>query len=184
MEPKQIEVEYRAQMSEEAYAALITFLNVYAEDLGEDDKAIHFFTFPDKLLKVTDNITQKSAKITLKLNRIGNGAMFEEIEVPIAQTDVDKTVRMFQTLNFGEYIAEPIVRRHNYLYKGVELAVKYSVTWGYHVELEILINDSAHYLSAEAKIKEVAQELNLTLMTDEELSAFVANLEASRKSKI
>ena len=183
MSERSIEVEYRAMMSEEKYHALITFLNTNAKDLGEDDKSIHFFILPDKLLKVTDNISQGTAKITLKLNRIGNGAMFEEIEIPIARGDVPKASQMFEALGFDN-LTEPIVRRHNYVYKEVELAVKYSKTWGYHAELEIMIGDPGEQAAAEAKIRAVSSELGLTLMTEPELAAFVKEVEdANKKSK-
>ena len=183
MTPKHIEVEYRSRISEEEYHTLIAFLNAHAEDLGEDDKSIHFFLFPDKTLKVTDNISQESAKITLKLNRIGNGAMFEEIEVPIARADVDKMVRMFDIFGF-DHLIEPIVKRHNYTYKGVELAVKYSESWQYHVELEVIIGDESEHAAAEAKIRAVADELKLHLMTEEELTIFTTELEdIYRKNK-
>ena len=177
---KQIEVEFRALLDENEYSSLIHTLNVKAKDLGEDDKIIHFFIFPDKLLKVTNNLTQNSAKITLKLNRIGNGSMFEELEVPIAQTEVDKMARIFQTFDF-EYLLEPIVRRHNYLYKGVELAVKYSASWQHHVELEIVIDDEADHAKAEQTIREIAKELSLRLMTEGELASFTKNIEETYK---
>ena len=183
-EQKQIEVEFRALVSEEQYTNLISTLNKQAKDLGEDDKVVHFFLFPDKLLKVTNNLSQGSAKITLKLNRIGNGSMFEEFEVPIAQSDVDKMSRIFQTFDF-EYLLEPIVKRHNYLYKGVELAIKYSESWQYHVELEIVIDNETEHEQAEQTIKEIADELCLKLMTEDELATFTENIEENyRASKV
>lgn len=70
---KQIEVEHRSRFSKEEHDRLLAFLYENGKDLGQDDKNVHFFTFPDKLLKVTDNISKNTAKITGKLNRIGGG---------------------------------------------------------------------------------------------------------------
>lgn len=54
---KQIEIEHRALLNEEEYRQLGPFLRAHGEDLGEDDKDVHFFLIPDKLLKVTNNIS-------------------------------------------------------------------------------------------------------------------------------
>lgn len=182
MTHKTIEIEYRALLSKEQYKVLIERLLQDGEDLGKDDKSIHFFLLPSKLLKVTDNISKNSAKVTLKLSRIGEGAAFEEIEYPIVRDSVNSAVRVFQSLGF-EHMIEPIVKRHNFMYKGVELAVKFSESWQYHVELEIVISDVAQQAEAEEKIKAVAQELELKIMTDEELKAFTQKLEENYRNK-
>lgn len=182
MDKKQIEVEYRALLSEEKYRSLIEFLKINAEDLGEDDKRVHFFVFPDKLLKVTHNISQKSAKVTLKLNRIGQGAMFKEIEVPIAEADVESMAELFKSFGF-EHLLEPIVKRHNFLYKGVELAIKFSESWQYHAELEVMISDPSEHAAAEEEIRAVAGELGIQILTEPELAVLVEKIESDYRAK-
>ncbi len=179
---KQIEVEYRALLTRTQYEDLISFLNENAEDLGEDDKRVHFFVFPDKMLKVTHNISQQSAKVTLKLNRIGKGSMFEEIEVPIAESDVEKMAELFKSFGF-EHLLEPIVKRHNYLYEGVELAIKFSESWQYHAELEIIISDPKDHPAAEKTIHSVAHKLGIKILTEEELGDLVEKIESDYKVK-
>lgn len=180
---KQIEIELRAMFDEQKFNSLKKFLDEYAEYLGQDDKDVHFYIFSDKLLKVTDNISKKSAKLTLKLNRIGQGSDFEEIEFPIQREDVEKAVRMLNALEMTDNIIHSFQSRHNYVYKGVELALKYSSEWKHHLELEIIVEDESQKLKAEKKIQEVAKELDVEIMTEEELQEFVKKVEAEKKKE-
>jgi adenylate cyclase class IV len=171
-----IEIEHRALVTEEKYDQLLKFLGKNGQDLGEDDKDVFFFLVPNKICKVVDNVSQKTAKIVLKLNSLGNGNDFEEIEIPIAQSEVDKAVRVFEKLQVGEMMRS-FQKRHNYMYKGVELAVKFSEHWRYHVELEVLVSDIKDKPAAEEKIKKVAEKLELKIMQDDELAKFTTKLE-------
>lgn len=175
-EKKNIEVEFRARFSKKKYDELLKFLSINAEDLGTDDKRVWFFCLPDRLLKVTHNISRKSGKITLKLTKIGKGNHFKEIEFSVAEESVETAVQLFVNLGY-DYLFEPIILRHNFLYKGVELALKYSKTWGYHLELEIMISSIIQKERAEKKILGVAKELGVTTMSEEELWEFTQNVE-------
>ncbi len=178
---KNIEVEFRSRFSKEKYEELNKFLSLHSKDLGTDDKRVWFFVMPDKFLKVTHNISSKSGKITLKLTKIGKGSNFEEIEFPIAEESVESAIKLFTNLGH-KYLFEPIILRHNFLYKGVELALKYSKTWGYHLELEIMISSVAQKEKVEKKILGVAKELGVTIMSEEELWEFTQNVEKTYKN--
>lgn len=173
---KQIEVEFRSMFDLKKYKKIKNFLEKYAQDLGEDDKDVYFFILPDKLLKVVNEVSKKTAKIVLKLNKIGKGSDFEEIEIPINPQDIEKAVKLFKLLGFSE-IQNSFQKRHNYNYKGVDLALKYSEVWGYHLELEMVVNSIKEKKKAEEKIKKVAQELGVKLMTDEELRDFTSRVD-------
>ena len=175
---KNIEVEFRSQIDKKKYLSVLEFLAKNGQDLGADDKRVWFFVTPDKLLKVTNNVSKQTAKITLKLARIGHGSSFEEIEFPIAEKDVEKAIRLFEELGHN-YLVEPTILRRDFLYKGVEVAVKYSKTWGYHLELEVMIGSKDEEQSAEAKIRAVAEELDIKVMNDEELQALTGKIEAT-----
>ena len=179
---KNIEVEYRARFSKGKYEKLLKFLLKKAKDLGADDKRVWFFVLSDKFFKVTHNISAKSGKITLKLTKIGKGTDFKEIEFPIGEESVEPAVEFFTKLDY-EYLLEPIILRHNFLYKGVELALKYSKTWGYHLELEIEISSLAQKSKAEEKILKVADELEVKVMSEEELWEFTQKVEKTYKNK-
>lgn len=174
---KQIEIEHRARFSKEEYDRLLSFFEQKGKDLGQDDKNVYFFTFPDKLLKVTDNVSKGTAKITGKLGRIGEGSGFEEIEFLISREDVDKAVYLFKKFGFDK-VHDSFQTRHNFEYKGVEIALKYSEMWGYHIELEIIIDDESKKDEADRQIISVAEELGVTLMTEEDLRIFIEQKEA------
>ncbi len=178
---KRIEMEHRSRFSKTKYDKLKKFLAREAKDLGRDDKNVYFFIFFNKFLKVTDNISKKTAKITLKLNKIGKGSHFEEIEFFISQNDKKKAINLFEILGGYKYIRRAFQVRHNYLYKGVEISLKYSAVWNYHAELEIVISDLKDKKKAEEKISAVANELGLKLMSQKELKEFVKKFEKNRK---
>jgi adenylate cyclase class IV len=177
-----IELEYRALITKQKHTELLEFLAKNGEDLGEDDKDVFFFLVPGKILKVVNNVSQKTAKIVLKLNSIGNGGDFEELEIPIDPREVDKSVELFEKLELAEMMRS-FQKRHNYMYKGVEIAVKYSEHWQYHAELEILIDDLDQKSKAKKRIFDVAEQLGLKIMGDKQLKAFVARLENNYRTK-
>lgn len=182
-EKKNIEVEFRSRFSKEKYDQLLKFLLKNGEDLGTDNKRVWFFVMPDKLLKVTHNVTSKSGKITLKLTKIGKGSHFEEIEFPIEEKSIEPAVQLF--INLGnDYLFEPEILRHNFLYKEVEIALKYSKTWGYHLELEIMISSIDQKESVEKKIFSVAKEIGVSVMSEEELWEFTQNIEKTYQNPI
>ncbi|PIZ57454.1 hypothetical protein COY23_01390 [bacterium (Candidatus Torokbacteria) CG_4_10_14_0_2_um_filter_35_8] len=165
---KNIEIELRSLIDENKFIELNRFLKENGKYLGEDNKDTHFFLFPDKLLKVTNNLSKQSAKITLKLNKIGKGSDFKEIEIPISQVDVDKTVEAFKYLGFtnNQYSYQ---FRNNYMYKDIGIAVKYTQSWGFHVEMDLVISEEDNKEETYKQISSVAKELGLTIMSDDEL---------------
>lgn len=178
---KQIEIELRAMFDEEKFNSLKIFLDENAEYLGQDDKDVWFFLMPDKFAKVTKNISKDTAKMTLKLNRPGRGSSdFEEIEYPINPNDFDKAVKLFSNLSFDER-QNSYQERHNYLYKGVELSLKFTETWGHHLELEVLINDSDEQKEAESKIHRVAENLGVHVLSEEELDKITKRIDEEYK---
>ena len=180
---KKIEIEFRSIFDENRYLKLKKFLDKSAQDLGEDDKDVFFFIMPDKLLKVVNNISKNNAKLVLKLNKIGKGSDFEEIEVTILQANFNEMVKLFTNFGITDNIMQSFQKRHNYLYKDVELALKYSDVWGYHLEFEIVVDDISKKEMAEIKIKKVANELGVHLMTDQELIKFTKNAEEKYKKQ-
>ncbi|WP_030459000.1 hypothetical protein [Kitasatospora sp. NRRL B-11411] len=181
-----VEIEMRARFGKDAHDALVERLVREGEDLGQDNKLIHFFDLPDKLLKVTDNQSVGTAKITLKDSKIGQGAVFSETEFPIAQKDVPAAVQLFGMLGFEDTRHEAFNFRRNFRFKDVEIAVKWSEAWGYHAEFEVVLPDAAsdaEKAEAAATITDAAAELGVTLMSEEELAAFTAAFEAAEAER-
>jgi adenylate cyclase class IV len=180
------EIEMRGRFDRKTHDRIISRLHEEAEDLGCDDKHIYFYVLPDKLLKVTDNTAAGSAKITLKTNRIGQGPAFPEVEFPIARDDVVAAVRVFDTLGFAPHMHEAFNQRHNFRFRGVEIAVKWSQAWGHHAEFEVLLDDTAGGAAlheAGERIRSVAGELGVTLMSEPELAEFTAAFEAAESHR-
>lgn len=178
-----LEIEFRARFDEATYEAMRTRLQSQGDDLGVDDKHIYFYVLPDKLLKVTENISARSAKVVVKTTKIGEGSAFPEIELPIAAGDVPTAVRLLDALGYEHHRHDAFNRRHNYRYQDVEVALKWSEAWGYHAEFEIVLADDASgeaQLEAEAQIRAVADELGVHLMTNAELREFTQQFEAAR----
>jgi len=142
---KNIEIEFRARFNADKYKELKKLLDARAKNLGEDDKDVYFFIFPDKLLKVVNNVSKKNAGIVLKLNKIGKGSAFEEIVVPIEQKYITEAVRIFTKMKLTDNSMRSFQKRQNYFYKGAELALKYSDVWGHHLELEKVITAVSNF---------------------------------------
>jgi len=178
---KQIEIELRSVFDEKKHNELKDFLDKNAEDLGEDDKDVFFFLLPDKITKATHNVSKKTAKIVIKLNRIGRGTSdFEEIEIPINPSDFDKAVKLFSALPFDQ-IQNSYQKRHNYLLEGVEIALKWTESWGYHMELEIVVDDKSKREEAEDNIRKVAEKLGVQIMSEDELKDFTQKIDDNYK---
>ena len=174
---KQIEIEMRAMFDKKKHDEIKVFLNKNAEDLGEDNKDVYFFLLPNKFAKVTKNLSKGTAKMTVKLNRPGRGSSdFEEIEYPINSNDFSSAVKLFSNLPFDER-QNSYQERHNYLHNGVELALKFTETWGYHLEFEILINNSSEQQEAEKKIMHVAEELGVHVLSEKELDEITKRID-------
>lgn len=181
-----IEIEMRARFPKESHDQLVARLKADGEDLGNDDKHIYFYVLPDQLLKVTDNTAAGTAKITLKGSKIGQGSAFAETEFAISPADVSAAVKVFNSLGFEDAMHEAFNFRHNYRFDGVEIAVKWSEAWGYHAEFELLLDDGASDAArdeAAVKIMDVAAELGITLMTEQELADFTAAFEAAEQER-
>ena len=174
---KNIEVELRSLIDEKKFTKLNLFFAKNGKDLGQDHKDSHFFILPDKLLKVTDNITKNNAKITLKLQKIGRGSDFEEIDVNFFREDANKIIKIFKLLGFTNYMYS-YQNRHNYLYKNIEFAIKYTQSWGFHCEMEIMVSDKKEVPKALKEMGIVAKELGLKIMSDDELKMFIEKIQA------
>ncbi len=172
------EIEFRTKFDKEKFDALKEYLNAHAKNLGDDDKDCYYYIFPDKLLKLVDNTSKGTAKISLKLNRIGKGAMFPEIESFFPPEEFDVMRRLIDALKLPAKIMHGPQKRVNYEYHGCEIALKWSDAWGYHMEIEQMIATPDERDKAEKQIREVADELGVTLMSEEELKEFTKKAES------
>jgi len=175
------EIEHRAILTEEEYHALTEKLTHEAILLGIDNKDVSYYIFPDKLLKVVRNISKNTAKLSLKLNTLGESSSFQEFEVPFPEDSFETMKSICNSISSHDQVISGTQRRTNYEYQGIEIALKWSEDWGYHVELEIMISDLSEKESADSRIIKVARSLSIPLMTDEEISNFLAEVRAKNK---
>ncbi|MGW3468766.1 hypothetical protein ACWDKQ_09900 [Saccharopolyspora sp. NPDC000995] len=175
-----VEVECRARFDWARHESLMAFLLANAENLGENNKHIHFYVLPDALLKVVHNLSSGTAKVSFKSNKIGQGAFFPEYEYAVDPAELETVVKTFNLLGFADARHDAHNERHDFRYKGVEIAVKYSEAWGYHAEFELVLPDGADRDAQRAALERIdtlASELGVQVMTEEELAAFTAEFE-------
>lgn len=176
------EIEHRAVLTENDYNALAEKLAREATLLGTDDKEVSYYIFPDKLLKVVRNVSKGSAKISLKLTALGAGSSFQEFEVPFPEDSFETMKSICESISAPDQVISGTQKRTNYEFQGVEIALKWSEDWGYHVEFEIMISDLSEKESADARIRNVAKIFSVPLMTEEEVATFSAEVRAKKKS--
>lgn len=174
------EIEHRALLTEELFSELESTLLKDGNFLGQDDKEVAYYIFSEKLLKVVKNTSKKTGVLSLKLNALGNGSSFQEFELSFAPEDFDTMRTICDSISTPNQVIVGTQRRKNFSYNDVEIALKWSEDWGYHAEFELMIEDLSEKDSADAKIRQVAGELSVTLMTEEEVAAFSAKVRASR----
>ncbi|MCL5016131.1 MAG: hypothetical protein M1312_00740 [Patescibacteria group bacterium] len=175
-----IELEYRACISEKDFLRLKDFLVKNGTTLENDNKDTYFFIWEDKVIKVVSNPTTKKAKMSLKPGRIGKQSHFNEAEITLATDQVDRAVQFCRNLkpDDTQFVYQ---FRTNYSYKGVEIALKYTQSWGFHAELEMMLERIEEKDEADKKIKDVADELGLRIMSDDELASYTAKIDSGQK---
>jgi len=171
------EVEFRSMFDLKKYNEVKEYLDKNADNLGRDNKDCYYYIFSDKLLKLVNSISKNTAKISLKLNHIGKGAVFPEIEFNFPRKEFDKAVKLFNALSLPAKVMHESQKRINYWYKNCEIALKYSNTWGYHLEIEQVIDSKDKQDKAKRQIRELAKELKINLMSEEELKKFTKEVE-------
>lgn len=175
-----IEIEKRGLLSEEQYNEVTLFLNSHAESLEDDDKDLVYYIYDDKLLKVVQNISKRTAKVSLKMNTLGGGPAAQETEVFFNFDDFSNIKYIFDTIGNHRQVITGVQKRKNFLYKGCEIAVKWSNDYGYHFEIEKLTDTKENIKNIEEEIEVLAQELKLTLLSEAELQEFQRKVEESK----
>jgi len=176
-----IEVEIRGFLNKNKYKKLISFLDKHSRVKDIDHRETVFFIIPKKTLKVTKQISKNSAKIALKVGEIGRNIQ-EEYEVSIDPQDFDLMVNLFKKLGFTQ-VQYTLQKRNNYRYKNYEIAVKWSKDWGYHFEIEKVIQDPALAEETKRELNQFARKLGLKTMSEREFSEFAAKVDKSHRTR-
>lgn len=177
-----IEIEKRGLLTKEKYDELLAFLNGHAKSLGEDDKDVVYYIYDDKLLKVVNNISKGNAKVSLKMNKLGDSVATKEIEVSFGQSDYIKMKKILDIVASAPKIIEGTQKRKNFMYNDCEIAVKWSKDYGYHFEIEKVTDDEKNIDVLEKEINSVIDELGLVSMTNDEIKEFQRKIEEGSKN--
>lgn len=178
-----IEIEKRGLLSLEKYNELLSFLDKSAESLGEDDKDVVYYIYPDKLLKVVHNLSKKNAKISLKMNKLGDGSSTLETEIVFSSEDFKNMKYILDVIGQAPQVIEGTQKRKNYIYKECEIAVKWSKDYGYHFEIEKVTEDKDTIEKIEKEIESVSEDLGVVTMTNEEIKQLQIKIESEALKK-
>ncbi len=176
-----IEIEKRALLTEEKYNETLAFLVSNGEDLGADDKDVVYYIYDDKLLKLVHNMSKGNAKVSLKMNKLGDAVAVEEYEIPFEQDKFTEMKMIFGAIVSPKQIIEGKQLRRNFSYKGCEIAMKWSKDYGYHIEIEIVTEDKDKVEVFEATLDTVLLELGIIAMSNDEIKEYQRKVEEGAK---
>lgn len=176
-----LEIEKRGLLNEEKYNELLSFLSENAKNLGEDDKDVVYYIYDDKLLKVVNNLSKNNAKISLKMNKLGDSVATEELEVFFDKDNFLQMKKIIEKVCSPKQIIEGEQKRKNFMYKECEISVKWSKDYQYHFEIEKMTENKSDISLLEKEIDIVLSELGLISMTNDEIKSFQKKIEETAK---
>ena len=165
-----IEVEIRGLLTKECYDRIIKFLDAEGQNKELDDRKTTFFIIPEKTLKITQKVSQNKAKICLKTGDIAKASSQTEFEIDIEPSQFAVAENIFLQLGYTQ-IQHTEQKRINYVYEGVEFAIKWSVDFGYHFEMEVMVGAESEVASARDILHSLAARLDLQVMSSDEFGA-------------
>jgi predicted adenylyl cyclase CyaB len=171
-----IELEYRTLLSEDKFLNIKKTLTEKGIFLGNDSKHTIFYIWDDRLGKVVYNDATKVTKLSMKLGRISESESLEEIEFYLDYSEKASAERLLETFTPKD-IQKVYQFRDNYQYKGIDLAVKYTQSWGFHMELEKIIHEESEKAAAEQEIRIIAEELGCVIMTTAEVKTYTEKMD-------
>ena len=175
------EYEERAFLTEEEFFRVKKVLESIAVSIELDNKVSYFFVLPEQNLSVAKS--EKKCVIKYKHGSVGIGNGFTEYEIPVDEQYFQQTVDMLKMFcGITPQISEQF--RINYILPNeIEVALKYTQTWGFHLEIEKIYTDEKDKALAKKEVEETANELKIHLITDTEMKEFRDNFDRSGTPK-
>ncbi len=172
-----IEVELRGLLSEVEYVGLRKFLKAHDEEWEEDNKVAHYFNYSGGILKLVNELSKDSYKLSLKVGDEYSSMGMHETEVYLSSDeDYQQAKSVMESLGFS--VKSTVHQeRINAKYRDVFFSVKYTPSWGYHFEAEMLVEKPDEVGKAHAHIQAVAGNLGLKTMSGQELKDFIASID-------
>jgi len=177
----QIEVEKLALIDEKVYQEVgSTLIDLGAEDLGENNTKTVFFHPSDARVKVQVNTSKNSAKIVWKSGgSLQAHSDREEVEFPFKPEDFEAAVELVSRFLPGvEYYSPRVQKRHDYVLDDVNVSVKHSDDFGYHIEFDVVVDSNSEVEQALEKIESVAKKLKVKILSAEEENEFMREMKS------
>jgi predicted adenylyl cyclase CyaB len=161
------EVEFRGTLTKKQYLKLADYLNINCKQSQPDNKTTHFFVTKGFILKVIESESKTTANITVKVGDETSNIL-EELEIPIAVSDVGKSVELFKKLGFKD-VNVVKQKRVNYKYNSCDISLKYTADWGYHFEIEACAKNVIEARKKKTHLNKVCSELGLKPMNPKQI---------------
>jgi len=176
------EYEERAFLSEDDFLRVKKYLDRAATKTELDNKKSYFFVLPDRNLSVA--VSKAKSVIKYKSGQITKGNGFEEHEFPFDSTSLTDVIGLLSSLLEIEPQYSEQFRINYYLDNKIEIALKYTETWGFHIEIEKVYqakNEKDLETSkklAQKDVENVAKLLDVKLITSDDIENFTKECEA------
>lgn len=181
-----IEVEKLSIIDKNTYLAIgEILLSKGAKDLGENNTRTVFFHPEDARVKVQENMSKGTAKVVWKSGgSLKANDSRTEIELPFSPSDFDIAVDLVKAFLSGvEFFSARVQERHDYKLGDVNVSVKYSEDYGYHVECDLNVSSDDQVDDGLRKIEQVAQGLGLHTLSSDEENDFMKKMELRAAKK-
>lgn len=177
-----IEVERRALIDETTYNSIgNSIIMLGGVDEGLNSTTSTFYLKKNNWqMKVQHLKSKNKAKIAWKSGGLDGAVARQEIEINIDTKDIQNANDLIAMLSPDSDIFITQQDRHDYSLGDLNIAVKYSHDWRYHIEIDILVDDKSQINSSLEKIDDLAIKLDVTLLTPEEEKTFVESAIAKR----
>lgn len=170
------EYEERAFLSESDFLRIKKYLDKNAAKVEIDNKRSYYFVLPDRNLSIA--VSKSKALIKYKSGQIAKGNGFEEHEFNFNTIQVNEAIGLFSALLEIEPQYSEQFRINYFLNDGIGIALKYTLSWGFHIEIEKVYEAvNGEELSNNKKfagqdIKEIVKILGITPVTLKDMNAF------------
>ena len=116
------------------------------------------------------------AKIAWKSGGFNGAAAREEIELPFPLANGADAQKLVERLLPTAKKIKTIQERHDFELGDVEIALKWSENWNYHIELDTEVENEKHTAEAKEKLEYLAKKLGIHLMTEAEEKALTDSI--------
>lgn len=171
-----IEVELRGVIKKTQYDRLLNKFKKENFSIESDDKIAYYYEYNAGILKLVDETSKHRFKISHKLGDECKNMGLVETEAYFASTeDLHNAKKILKEMGFKLKFTIP-QQRLNIIYHGVNFSLKYTPSWKYHFEAEILVDDAREVNRARQAILEVCKDLEVRPFTELELQQFLSRL--------